>query len=48
MNALGFNYDLPTPEQIEEAYEASRDMPSYPKTGCVKNLGDVVVVKMGE
>jgi hypothetical protein len=48
MNVLGFNYNLPTPLQVSEAYEASRDMPAYPLEGCVKNLGDVVVVKMGE
>jgi hypothetical protein len=48
MNILGFYYDLPTLEQIEEAYEASRDMPAYPLEGCVKNLGGVVVIKMGE
>jgi hypothetical protein len=48
MATLGFNYDIPTPEQIQEAYEASRDMPAYPAKGCVKNLGDVIVVKMGE
>jgi hypothetical protein len=48
MNMLGFEYDVPTPEQIERAYEASRDMPSYPLEGCVQNLGDMVVVKMGE
>lgn len=48
MNTLGFYYDLPTPEQIEEAYEASGDMPAYPLEGCVKNLSDVVVVKMGD
>jgi hypothetical protein len=48
MRMFGFNYDIPTPEQIQEAYEASRDMPAYPAKGCVKNLGDVVVVKMGE
>jgi hypothetical protein len=48
MNMLGFRYDIPTPEQIQEAYEVSRDMPAYPASGCVKNLGDVVVVKMGD
>jgi hypothetical protein len=48
MRMLGFNYDIPTPQQAERAYELSRDMPSYPENGCVKNLGDVIVVKMGE
>jgi hypothetical protein len=48
MTIFGFEYDVPTPEQIERAYEASRDMPSYPLEGCVKKLNDVVVVKMGE
>jgi hypothetical protein len=48
MNIYGFYYDVPTPEQLEHAYEASRDMPSYPLEGCVKNLGDLVVVKLGE
>jgi hypothetical protein len=48
MNIYGFYYNIPTPEQIQEAYEASRDMPAYPASGCVKNLGDVVVVKMGD
>jgi hypothetical protein len=48
MNTYGFYYDYPSPEQIERAYEVSRDMPSYPENGCVKNLGDAIVVKMGE
>jgi hypothetical protein len=48
MGVFGFHYGLPTPEQINKAYEASRDMPAYPLKGCVKNLGDVVVVKMGD
>jgi hypothetical protein len=48
MNILGFYYDLPTPDQIQQAYEASRDMPAYPLEGCVKNLGNVVVIKMGD
>jgi hypothetical protein len=47
MQMLGFYYDIPTPLQVSEAYEASRDMPAYPEKGCVKNIGDVVVVKMG-
>jgi hypothetical protein len=47
MNAYGFRYDIPTSEQIHAAYEASHDMPAYPLEGCVKNLGDVVVVKLG-
>jgi hypothetical protein len=48
MGILGFNYGMPAPPQTERAYEASRDMPSYPENGCVKNLGDVIVVKIGE
>jgi hypothetical protein len=48
MGILGFHYDFPTPEQVERAYEASLDMPAYPANGCTKNLGDVVIVKMGE
>jgi hypothetical protein len=48
MDILGFNYDVPTPEQMQKAYEASLNMPAYPDEGCVKNIGDVVVVKMGD
>ncbi|MDR2097437.1 MAG: glucosyltransferase domain-containing protein [Spirochaetaceae bacterium] len=48
MGIHGFDYDEPSPEQVERAYEASLDMPAYPASGCVKNLGDVVVVKMGD
>jgi hypothetical protein len=48
MRVYGFYYDIPTPEQIRKAYEASFDMPAYPASGCVKNLGDVIVVKMGD
>jgi hypothetical protein len=48
MNIFGFNYSLPTPDQMREAYEASGGMPAYPLEGCVKNLGYVVVVKMGD
>jgi hypothetical protein len=48
MDAYGFRYNLPTLEQIHDAYEASHDMPAYPLKGCVKNLGDVIVVKLGD
>jgi hypothetical protein len=48
MGACGFDYNMPTTEQIEEAYEASFDMPAYPAAGCVKKLDGVIVVKMGE
>jgi hypothetical protein len=48
LRVLGFYYDIPTPEQVEQAYKASRDMPAYPASGCVKNIGGVVVVKMGD
>jgi hypothetical protein len=48
MNLCGFHYDVPTPEQMRDAYEASRSMPAYPSAGSVKKLGDVVVVKLGD
>jgi hypothetical protein len=48
MNVYGFTYDIPSPEQAERAYKLSRDMPSYPENGCMKNLGDVIVIKMGD
>jgi hypothetical protein len=48
MNMYGFHYDVPSLEQMQEAFEASRSMPAYPAAGAVKNLGDVVVVKMGD
>lgn len=49
MKTQGFNY-LPVNDNslIQKARLEAENMPDYPASGCVKNLGNVVVVRLSE
>ena len=51
MNFAGFNLK-PVSENdtrlVMKAREAAKTMPDYPSAGCVRNLGDVIVVRLSE
>jgi len=46
MGCLGFHLNSPNDEQIERAINEAVNMPSYPDSGFVKKLPDVIVVKL--
>ena len=46
--ALGVTFKQPTSEQQKRALEESQTMPAFPADGSVKNMGDFVIVKLGE
>jgi hypothetical protein len=46
MHSLGINFNAPNNEQIERAIYEATYMPSYPNSGFVKKLPDVIVVKL--
>jgi hypothetical protein len=48
MNSLGFNYEMPSEEQMKKARDISMVMPNYPSDGCVRLLDDVIVVKISD
>jgi len=48
MSHLGINYNLPNVEQKKKAIHEAVYMPSYPDSGFVKKLPDVIVVKLSD
>jgi len=48
MRCLGINFKAPNDEQIERAIYEAAYMPSYPNPGYVKNLPDMIVVKLSD
>jgi len=48
MSCLGINFNVPNDEQIERATYEAIYMPSYPDSGFVKKLPDVIVVKLSD
>jgi len=48
MRCLGINFNSPNGEQMERAIVEAAYMPSYPDSGFVKKLPDVIVVKLSE
>jgi len=48
MRCLGINFNVPNDEQIERASNEAVNMPSYPDSGFVKKLPDVIVVKLSD
>ncbi|MDR0719070.1 MAG: glucosyltransferase domain-containing protein [Treponema sp.] len=48
MQSLGINYESPDENQMNQARLAAEPMPSYPATGSVKRLSDLIVVKFSE
>ncbi|MDR2593567.1 MAG: glucosyltransferase domain-containing protein [Fibromonadaceae bacterium] len=48
MRCLGINFNSPNGEQKEKAIHEAVYMPSYPNSGYVKKLPDVIVVKLSD
>ncbi|MDR2629394.1 MAG: glucosyltransferase domain-containing protein [Spirochaetaceae bacterium] len=48
MQSLGINYNLPDERLMNQARTAAASMPSYPASGSVKRLPDVIVVKLSD
>jgi hypothetical protein len=48
MKSLGFYHDMPNGEQIDQAIKEVILMPAYPDPGCVRRVGDFIVVKISE
>jgi hypothetical protein len=48
MKSLGFYYDRPDADQLEQAHKEALLMPAYPDPGCVKHMRDFIVVKISE
>jgi hypothetical protein len=48
MKSLGFYHDIPNGEQIDQAIKEVILMPAYPDPGCVRRVGDFIVVKISE
>jgi len=48
MRCLGINFNLPNGEQWKRAFSEAVYMPSYPDSGFVKKLPDVIVVKLSD
>jgi hypothetical protein len=48
MRSLGLNYDMPDEDQFEQAFREAASMPSYPAPGCVRRMGDFIVVKISD
>lgn len=46
MRSLGINIKTASPEQIQAARDYAKTMPCWPLGGCVKDIGDCVVVKL--
>ena len=48
MKSLGFYYDMPDNEQLDQAHKEALLMPAYPDPGCVKRMRDFIVVRISE
>ena len=48
MKSLGFYYDIPNGEQMDQAVKEVILMPSYPEPGCVRRVGDFIVVRISD
>jgi len=48
MRCLGINFNSPNGEQMERTIHEAVYMPSYPDSGFVKKLPDVIVVKLSD
>lgn len=48
LKALGFPFEPAAPEEYTAAEVYGRNMPSWPRTGSVQKVGDVVVVKFSD
>jgi hypothetical protein len=48
MKSLGFYYDMPNTDQLDQAHKEAMLMPAYPDPGCVRRVGDFIVVRISE
>jgi uncharacterized membrane protein len=49
MKTLGINYAMANEAQTKAAKEEyARNMPAYPKSGCVERFDDIIVIKLSE
>lgn len=48
LNIYGYPYRKATYEETIKAIELSYDLPNYPEEGYVSNLGEMIVVKLGD
>jgi len=48
MKSLGFYYDVPNADQLDQAHKEAILMPSYPDPGCVRRVGDFIVVRISD
>jgi hypothetical protein len=48
MKSLGFYYDMPDDEQLSQAHKEALMMPAYPNPGCVRRMGDFIVVRIAD
>ena len=48
MKSLGFYYDMPNADQLDQAHKEALLMPVYPDPGCIKRIQDFIVVKISE
>ena len=48
MKSLGFYYDMPDADQLDQAYKEAALMPTYPDPDCVKRMQDFIMVKISE
>jgi hypothetical protein len=48
MQTLGINYNEPNREQMEKARKIAEDMPSYPARDSIRQLDDLMVIKLSQ
>jgi hypothetical protein len=48
MKSLGFYYDMPNEDQLNQAHKEAIMIPAYPDPDCVKRVRDFIVVRISE
>lgn len=48
LNTIGYTYNMPSPEQSEQAEKDAEDMPVWPAQGSVAEKNGVIIVKLSE
>jgi hypothetical protein len=48
MKSLGFYYDMPNEDQLNQAHKEAALMSAYPNPGCARRVGDFIVVRISE
>lgn len=47
LNLSGYNVLYPSQEQINDAVQNANELPRWPKTGCIQDRGDYILIKLG-